>query len=647
MAVVSHVVQAAPGMVRPAAGGVSRVIGLVVEPVSAALLLIEVVLLAAGVFARYVLQAPLDWSDELAGLLFVWLTMLGAVSAYRRDAHMRLTVMLRRAGPRVAGFLEAVGTVCVALFCLGLLAALLLPSFMPDFAGPVGFLRILADGSFFADSYFAQQQIDVTPGLGLPRTIAAAAIVVGLLLILVLAVAQLVRQRARAVLSALGVVAGLGLVAVLLRPVFLHLGEWDLLLFFVVFVAVQIAIGVPIAFAFGLATLIYLGLATSLPLSVVAGQMDDGMSNLVLLAIPLFVLLGFLIESVGIARRLVEAIVALVGHVRGGLNIVLVAAMFLVSGISGSKLADMAAVTPVLFPEMERRGHRRGEMVALLASSGAMAELIPPSLVLIVLGTVCNLSIQSLFIGGLLPAAVASVFLIGASLLRSRKRREAVVKRATLRQLGKALVVALPGLILPVLIRYFVVAGITTATEVSTVGVVYSVLVGVLVYREFRWREIYPMLVETAGLTGSILLIIATATAMAWALTQSGFATTLAGLLANAPGGKWGFLALSIVLFMGLGSVLEGIPAIVLFGPLLFPLAKQLGLNEIHYAVVTVLALSLGLFAPPLGVGYYGACTVGRADPEEAALAIVPYLLALFAALVLIAAVPWLSTGFL
>ena len=235
-----------------------------------------------------------------------------------------------------------------------------------------------------------------------------------------------------------------------------------------------------------------------MPLSVVAGQMNEGMTNIVLLAIPLFVLLGLLMEAVGIARRLVAAIAAFAGHLRGGLNIVLVAAMFLVSGISGSKLADMAAVTPVLFPEMERRGYQRNEMIALLSTSGAMAELIPPSLVLIVIGTVCNLSIQALFVGGLLPAAVASLCLIAVSVWRSRSQHMESSRRVGWGKRVQALWVATPGLILPLLIRYLVADGIATATEVSTIGVIYTLVVGVAIHREFDWRRAYPMLRETA-----------------------------------------------------------------------------------------------------------------------------------------------------
>jgi TRAP-type C4-dicarboxylate transport system permease large subunit len=182
---------------------------------------------------------------------------------------------------------------------------------------------------------------------------------------------------------------------------------------------------------------------------------------------------------------------------------------------------------------------------------------------------------------------------------------------------------------------------------VSTIGVIYSLLVGALVYREFDWRRVYPMLCETARLTGAIMLIISMATAMAWALTQSGFASKLSEALSRAPGGVAGFIALSILLFIVLGSILEGIPAIVLFGPLLFPIAQQLGMNEVHYAVIAVLAMSIGLFSPPFGVGYYGACAVGKCAPDAAAVAILPYVVALIVALIVIAVFPWLTVGFL
>ncbi len=444
---------------------------------------------------------------------------------------------------------------------------------------------------------------------------------------------------------------GLVAVAVILfwlgTPLFPDLGNLNLLIFFVGVVTAAVFAGVPIAFAFGLAIFGYLAVATHIPLSVLVGRMDEGMSHLILLAVPLFVFLGLLIEMTGMARALVGFLANLFGHVRGGLHFVLVGAMYLVSGISGSKAADMAAVAPVLFPEMTRRGARSGDLVALLAATGAQTETIPPSLVLITIGSVTGVSIAALFTGGLLPAVVLASLLCFVIRWRYRSEDLSQAARATKREIARSFLVALPALALPFLIRAAVVEGVATATEVSTIGIVYAALTGLLVYRRFDWAALRPMLVSTASLSGAILLIIGTATAMAWGLTQSGFSRTLAAAMTGLPGGAVSFMAASIAAFVVLGSVLEGIPAIVLFGPLLFPIAKAIGIHEVHYAMVVILAMGIGLFAPPFGVGYYAACAIGRVEPVAGMRPIWGYMLALVIGTIIVAAVPWISIGFL
>jgi tripartite ATP-independent transporter DctM subunit len=345
---------------------------------------------------------------------------------------------------------------------------------------------------------------------------------------------------------------------------------------------------------------------------------------------------------------MVNFLAALVGHVRGGLSYVLLGAMYLVSGISGSKAADMAAVAPILFPEMRRRGAHPGELSSLLAASSAMSETIPPSLVLITIGSVTpGLSIAALFTGGLLPGLVLAVMLCIVVWQRYRREDLSHVKRSTWGEVGWAFLIALPAVALPFVIRAAVVGGVATATEVSTIGIVYSALAGLLIYRKFEWKRLYPMLTETAALSGAILLIIGAATGMAWALTQSGFSTSLASFMTGLPGGAPMFLAVTIVAFIVLGSVLEGIPAIVLFGPLLFPIAKQVGVHEVHYAMVVILAMGIGLFAPPFGVGYYAACAISRIHPDEGIKPMLGYMLALLIGTIVIAAVPWFSIGLL
>jgi tripartite ATP-independent transporter DctM subunit len=412
-------------------------------------------------------------------------------------------------------------------------------------------------------------------------------------------------------------------------------------------VAASVFSGIPIAFAFGLATLGYVMLTTRTPVLIVVGRMDEGVSHLILLSVPLFVFLGQLIEMTGMARAMVAFLASLLGHVRGGLHYVLVGAMYLVSGISGSKAADMAAVAPVLFPEMKARGIKEGDLVALLSATGAQTETIPPSIVLITIGSVTGVSIAALFTGGLLPGLVLAAMLMVVVWWRYRHEDRSGVVRASRSQVGKALVVALPAIALPFIIRAAVIEGVATATEVSTVGIAYAAVAGLLIYRQFDWKRLYPMMVDTASLSGAILLIIGAATAMAWGLTQSGFSRSLSEAMAALPGGAPTFMALSIVAFIVLGSVLEGIPAIVLFGPLLFPIAKAVGIHEVHYAMVVILSMGIGLFAPPFGVGYYAACAIGRVNPDEGIRPIVGYLTALFVGLVIVACIPWISTGFL
>jgi len=572
--------------------------------------------------SRYVLHAPLIWSDELASMLFLWLAMLGAVVAFRRSEHMRMTALVASAGPRMRAYLDLVA-ICAAL----------------------AFLVMIVHPAY---EYASDEGVITTPALQISNAWRAAALPIGTCLMAVFAFLRLIRfgDLKLVLLAALSVAILIGLFW-LLQPVFRPLGNLNLVIFFVGVAGFCVFSGVPIAFGFGLAIFGYLALTTRTPLSVLVGRMDEGMSHLILLSVPLFVFLGLLIEMTGMARAMVAFLASLLGHVRGGLNYVLVGAMYLVSGISGSKAADMAAVAPVLFPEMKQRGARPGDLVALLAATGAQTETIPPSLVLITIGSVTGVSISALFTGGLLPGVVLAVTLSSLVWWRYRKEDLSHVKRATAGEIGRTFIVALPALALPFVIRYAVVEGIATATEVSTIGIVYGLLVGLLVYRRFDWQRLLPMLIETASLSGAILLIIGSATGMAWGLTQSGFSRALATAMTGLPGGAATFIAVSILAFVVLGSVLEGIPAIVLFGPLLFPIAKAVGVHEVHYAVIIILAMGLGLFAPPFGVGYYAACAIGRVDPAEGIKPIWGYMLALLIGLVIVAVFPWISIGFL
>ena len=438
-----------------------QAIGVTCEAIGAMLVLAEVSILFAGVVSRYLLDSPLFWTDELANFLFLWLSMLGMVVALRRDGHMRLTTLANWMPPDIARWFAAVASLVVIAFVL----EILLP----------------------AAQYLDQQRYVELISLQISDGYRVVAILVGAGLAATIALFRLLETTTwRSFGLALLTVGGIAALLWIGQPLLLAMGFGSLIVFFVVIVAACVGIGVPIAFAFGIATLSYLGLTSSMPLSVVVNRMDEGMSNLLLLSVPMFVFLGLLMEMTGIARVMVAFLAALVGHVRGGLSYVLLGAMYLVSGISGSKAADMAAVAPVLFPEMQRRGSHPGELAALLASSSAMSETIPPSLVLITVGSVTNVSITALFTGGLLPAAVAALALVVVSWYRSRHMDISGGERAPPSQILRTLVIAVPGLTLPFVIRAAVIDGIATATEVSTVGVVYTALLGILVYQAIR-----------------------------------------------------------------------------------------------------------------------------------------------------------------
>ncbi|MGL3108455.1 TRAP transporter large permease [Bradyrhizobium sp. BR 1432] len=601
-----------------------QVLRRLVEIPAAIAVVAEVIILFAGIVARGAFHRPIVWSDELASILFLWLAMLGSAIAVQRSAHMRLTFFTSHLSPRAEAWASTLAAGSVALF----LAIILHPAL----------------------DYVEDQAFVETPALGWSGVVRAAAIPVGCIVALASICLTLVRRSAKDLLAVGMLFAAIAGALYLAGPSLKSLGNWNLLIFFVGLLGCAVMAGVPIAFSFCLATVAFLLTTTRTPLLVVVGRIDEGMSSLILLAVPLFVLLGQLVEQTGMARVMVAFLASVLGHVRGGLSYVMLGAMLLVSGISGSKTADMAAIAPVLFPEMRKRGMNDGELVSLLAASGAMSETIPPSIVLIAIASVTGVSIAALFTAGILPGIVLAIVLAFVARYRAgaEENGAAKVARAPLSVVARTFWVALPALALPFLIRSAVVEGVATATEVSTIGIAYCLVLGLIIYRgSLTWKNVLPMLVQTASLSGSILFIVGAASAMAWALAQSGFSHDLAARMAGVPGGAYGFLLISVLAFIVLGSVLEGIPAIVLFGPLLFPVAAQFGIHEVHYAMVVILAMGLGLFAPPFGLCYYAACIIGNVPPDAGMRRIWIYLAWLFLGLLLITFVPWISLAFL
>ncbi len=593
-----------------------------IEWLAGALFVALVAVILTNIFTREVLSQPIAWIDEVTSLVFVWLAMLGAVLAVERSEHMRLTVFLPMFPPRLLPYIHGFAGALVLVFLIGIMRA--------------------------AAEYAYEESYITSPALEIPMSFRAAALPAGVMLMALMVVVHMLRDLPLRAIAMGAVAAALAVgLLYLIAPSLAGLGNWNLPIYLGLLVFGCQINGVPIAFCFGLGTLAYIAFATSRPVFVIIGRMDEGMSSLILLSVPVFVFLGCILDATGMGKAIVNFLASLLGHVKAGMRYVLLGALFLVSGISGSKVSDMATVAPALFPEMKRRGNKPSEMIALLATGAAMADTVPPSIVLIVLGSAAGVSIAGLFTSGF---AIAMILLIVLAVLARWKARDESmegVRRAPVQLMLSTFAVATPALILPFVIRAMVGGGYATATEVSTVAVVYALVIGITIYGGIPLSRLGAMLVDTAAMTGAILLILGTASAMAWALTQSGFAGSLAVMVSDLPGGWLAFMAASILIFLVLGCVLEGLPALVLMAPIMFPLARNLGIHDIHYAMVIVVAMNIGLMAPPIGIGFYIACKIGNVPPDQAMRAIWPYIGALLIGLILIACIPYLSLAFL
>jgi tripartite ATP-independent transporter DctM subunit len=589
------------------------------EAVSALLLVVIFTLLLGGVISRYLFAYPVTWIDELISLLFLWFIMIGTAIAMHRNEHLRLMLFQEMLPPRLKDFVKAFGLAVIAAFLLCL---------MPH-----------------AIDYVKDEMVIRSPAMDIPNAYRVGAILFGLISMLAIIVVHAVKSSRYIDLTiSILIVSCLTAVCVHFSPQLQQLGAINLLFFMVILGVICLLAGVPIAFCFGIGVISYLAFSTQIPLMVVVGRMDEGMSSLVLISVPIFVLLGCILDVTGMGKAIVDFLASLLGHVRAGMSYVLLGSLFIVSGISGSKVSDMATVAPALFPEMKRRGHKPKEMIALLATGAAMADTVPPSIVMIVLGSVAGVSIAGLFQSGIVIAMVLLFMLVALARWKARLEDMSNVKKATLKVVGKFLIVASPALVLPFIIRSAVGGGVATATEVSTIAVLYAMIIGKVLYGGISNKQIYKMLVETAAMSGAILLILGTASAMAWSIAQSGMIQSLSNIMTNLPGGWITFMSVTIAVFLLFGCLLEGLPAILLLAPIMFPIAKKLGIHEIHYSMVVMAAMNIGLMMPPIGVGFYLACQIGGDSPDEVMGAIWPYILALILGLIVIAYVPWLST---
>ena len=404
-----------------------------------------------------------------------------------------------------------------------------------------------------------------------------------------------------------------------------------------------LVVGAPVAVAVGAAGFLGAVLASPAPLAITVQQMFHQVDSFVLLAFPLFVLAGALMETGGIARRLVDLAVALVGWVRGGLGMAVVIAEYIFSGISGSTVADVSAVASTTIPSMVRAGYSRELAVAIVSAASAMGILVPPCILMIVIGSIAGLSVAALFTAGFIPAVIlALAIMIYIYRLAGQGGIEAAA-RPSRREVGRAFVRALIPLGMPAIIFGGILGGIMTPTEASVVAVLYAAVVGLFVYREISWSQLPEILIQSAAVTGAVGLLLATAGVISWFLTVQQLPTMLIRLMTIVPGSSFVFLVITAVVFIFFGAVVEGLPAVVILLPSLLPVATQLAIHPIHYAIVIVTAVGIGLFLPPVGVGLFIACGIAGVSVDRATPAVLPFIAVLCVGLVVIIVAPWFT----
>ena len=406
---------------------------------------------------------------------------------------------------------------------------------------------------------------------------------------------------------------------------------------------VMIALTAPVAFALGIAAAIGLAVSGAAPLLVVPQRMFEGADSFVLLAIPLFILAGALMETGGISARLVHLARVLIGHVRGGLGMVVVVSEMLFSGISGSTIADVSAIGALMVPALVRAGFKPERAVAIVSAASAMGILIPPCLLMVIIAQIAGLSVGALFLAGFIPAAVLAAAIMLLIYVQARREGLAGEARANLAELGRALRGALVPLMMPVIIFGAILGGIADPTEAAVLAVLYAFIVGVFVYREIPWRALPRILVDSAVTSGVVIFMVGAASSFSWLLAVEQVPTRLANAMLAVSREPWFFFVVSIVIFVVLGAILEGLPAVIICLPIFLPIVAKLGIDPLHYSVVVVAAIGLGLFLPPVGVGLYIAASFANLRVDQTIRAMTPYVLVLFFGILILIAIPWLT----
>lgn len=597
-----------------------RLLGLAVGIACGLILTTGVSVVFVGVVYRYFLSHALQWTNEVAIATLIGTTFMGGALAVYRDEH----ISVQAVRSLLRGFTAEVVDGVVRWVVLGVSVGLAWSS-LPYLQGVAG---------------------QTTMSGELPESIFVYPLLIGGIAMSAFALINLLRISSRALLTATVLSALVAGTLTFLDRTGVAAGMTAVWCMVGIIVA-SLLLSVPVGFSLGAGGLAYIYLTHTLPFVQFALEMESGAQSFVLLAIPFFVLAGLVMGVNGMSERLIAFLHMVLGGIRGGLSLVMIASMAIFSGISGSKSADVVAVGSVMLPAMKDMGYDEDDSVALLSATAVMGETIPPCINMIILGYVASVSISGLFTAGLLPAALMAAGLAIVAVWAARRKlapgkpaRE--VKRRSKAEIARVTGGALSAFVMIVVIVGGIVGGIATPTEVSSFAVVYALLVGALFFRQMTWESFSQFWVRSASMAGMILFIVASAQLLTYILTINSIPQSMAVALTGVAS-AWGlavFLVLAVLMLIVMGSILEGAPALIIFGPLLIPAAKHLGVDPLHFGILLIISMGLGLFAPPLGVGLYTACVVGGRPMERVAVPIAKYLGVIFVMLMMITFVP-------
>jgi len=612
-AVAEHVEAGSPRQRRRRLDGLA----LAVEVLAVAALVVNIFVTFGNALVRFLTLQDFPWAADLWRVLIAMIAFLGAPAYFRRTPGMAYTAMV----DMLRGRRQEAAKACGLLIMLGVCLTALIP--FPQF--------------------FAAQRAQTLPILGVDSGYVAIWLGVGLVLIVAFTLEKLAALDLPAV--ALGAVVPVLILfgTLLLRWAYEHGHvEWDPFFAILPVIVIAFVTAVPIGGILAIAGMLFFITTGDAPMVTIPSSIQYGIHSYILLAIPFFMLAGTLMEVTGMARRMIDMVQEWVGHWTGGLLIAEIVGMYIFSGVSGSKAADVATVGSVMKAPLRQYGYPPTESVAVLAAAAAMGETIPPSLALLVLGSITTLSVGSLFVAGIIPATVLAITLIIAVVIRSKLKGFHRGPPFEFKRAMRSVPLSIPALLVPVIVIGGIVGGFASPTESASLAVVYAFAVAVLVYHTVGWSTCWTALRDATLIAGMILFMIAASNVLSQAIVTDGLGRSLAASF-GALKSPLLFMFVTMLAMIVIGLVLEGLPAILIAAPILLPVAVRFGIEPLQYGMILAIAMGIGVFMPPIGIGYYVACAIGQAPVNETMRPSLLYTMFLVIGLIVVILFPQLT----